>query len=461
MEEKEVKNTEKAQAEKKPEKTKEEIQAERREARRRRRQRNQILAYLLVIFLIILLAVGVILGIHYVSGLSDAKEREQQGQQEVVDGLLSSEQELTVPEESQEEPEPVVELTYEQKLDQIVNAAIEVMPIEDKVAGLFIVTPETVAGMDNVTEAGDEAREGLANYAVGGIVYSTKNIKGEEQFQSLLDTMELYSKYPVFQVVEEECGDNTQVVKAKLGEKTDKAVAIASAGDPAAAAQAGAVIGTYLQQLGINMNLAPVADLSLVKNSVVSGRSFGEDPEVVSEYVKNMITGMMEQGITPCIKHFPGLGSVKTDTDKGRAVSERTEEEFRAGEFAVYQKLIDAQVPAIMISNVSAPALTGDNIPCTLSAQVVTDILRKEMEFRGLIITDALNEKAVSEYYSSEEAAVMALKAGCDMLVNPENFEEAYNSVLEAVQNGTISEARIDDALKRIYRIKFADRVEK
>ena len=114
----------------------------------------------------------------------------------------------------------------------------------------------------------------------------------------------------------------------------------------------------------------------------------------------------------------------------------------------------------VMIGHISAPELTGSNDPCTFSEEVVTDILRNELGFQGVIITDAMNMKAVSDYYDSAEAAIQALRAGCDMILMPEDFEMAYNGVLQAVQDGIISEERIDDSLRRIYRIKFADKVE-
>ena len=113
----------------------------------------------------------------------------------------------------------------------------------------------------------------------------------------------------------------------------------------------------------------------------------------------------------------------------------------------------------IMVGHMSAPALAGDNTPSSLSSAVVTDILRNELNFRGVIITDAMNMAAISNYYGADEAAIMALKAGCDMILMPEDFEKAYNGVLEAVRNGTISEERINDSLRRIYRIKYADKI--
>ncbi len=144
------------------------------------------------------------------------------------------------------------------------------------------------------------------------------------------------------------------------------------------------------------------------------------------------------------------------------ASTERTLEEFRAEEFTVFQAGIDAGADMVMVSHIAAPALTGDNTPCSLSSAVVTDLLRDELHFDGVIITDALNMSAITDYYGADEAAVLALRAGCDMLLMPEDYEKAYNAVLQAVQeeNGPISEERINDALRRIYRIKYADKVQ-
>ena len=446
----------------------EELQ-QKREARRKRRQRNQILAYSAVIAVIVVFALGVLGIIHFISN-----PKEPEGEVKLP-GLPSefSEAPVTEPEETEPpietvevtpEPEetepPVVELTREQKLDEIVNAAIEVMPLEDKVAGLFMLTPELLTGVKPVTKAGDSTKTALGKYAIGGVLYRSQNIKNKDSFKTMIDNTIQYSRYPVFLAVEEEGGNATQIVKANLGTKTDSAKAIAATGDPQNAYQAGVTIGSYLKELGITMDLAPVADLANVEKSLMEDRSFGDDPQQVIHYVKNAMKGLQEQGITPCVKHFPGMGSVTTDTEKGVAVSERAEADFWASEMDLFHKLVEDSVPVIMVSNMAAPSLTGDNTPCSLSDKVVTEILRKQLSYDGLIITDALNEKAVADYHSSEEAAILALKAGCDMILCPENFEEAYNGVLKAVQDGTISQQRVDDALRRIYRIKFADRVE-
>ena len=428
-------------------------QQDRREERRKRRQRNQIAAYITLIVLIAALATGIVFLVRFLTqrGQTDTAANNQSK----VEEILASEETIQM----QEPAQTTEQLTNEQRLDEIVNAGIEVMPLEDKVAGLFIVTPESITGVSTAVQAGEGTQEALARYAVGGMVYFSQNMQSQEQLAEMIDNTLLYTKYPLFIAVDEEGGSVARVADAGIGQTVDSAQAIGQSGDANIAYQAGATIGTYLSQLGFNLDSAPVADLANVENSVMASRSYGSDPAVVSGFVTSMMQGLEEQNVTACLKHFPGIGSSTQDTHDGLASTDRSAEDFRANEFAVFQAGIDAGANMIMVGHMAAPSLTGDNTPCSLSSSVVTDILRTELNFEGVIITDALNMSAVSEYYSSDEAAVLALRAGCDMLLMPEDFETAYNGVLQAVQDGTISEERINDSLRRIYRIKYADRV--
>ena len=135
-------------------------------------------------------------------------------------------------------------------------------------------------------------------------------------------------------------------------------------------------------------------------------------------------------------------------------------DDLRASEFIPFRSGIDAGAHMVMVSHASIPGVIGDNTPCSLSEEVVTNWLRGELGYNGIIITDAMNMSAITEYYSADQAAVMALKAGVDMILMPENFETAYEGVLAAVREGTISEERINESLKRIYRVKYRDRVD-
>ena len=191
----------------------------------------------------------------------------------------------------------------------------------------------------------------------------------------------------------------------------------------------------------------------------MTGRAYGQDAATAIPYVTSMVNGLQETGVSACLKHFPGVGSSAEDTHDGIAVSNRTAEEFRAEEFRVFQAGIEAGAQMVMVGHMAAPGLTGDNTPSSMSQEIVTNILRKELGFDGVIITDAMNMGAISQYYGSDEAAIQALKAGCDMVLMPEDFKTAYNGVLKAVEDGIISEERINDSLRRIYQIKYADKL--
>lgn len=431
---------------------------DRREIRRRRRKRNQIAAYAVVIVFIAAIAVGIVLGVRIITSRATVEEQEHQ---EKVEDIFASEETLSVPATTEElQTTQTQELTEEQKLDEIINALIEVMPLEDKVAGLFIVTPESITGVNTAIKAGEGTQKAISQYAVGGIIYQKKNVKSADQLKEMIDNTKLYSNYPLFVAVQEEGGDTCSIAAAGLGTKVDSAAGIAETGDTANAYNAGTTIGGYLGELGFNLNFAPVADLNNVENSVIGKRAYGSDAAEVSGYVTSMMQGLSESDVTACLVHFPGIGSSTSDTASGMASTDRSAEDFRANEFEVFKAGIDAGADMIMVSNMSAPALSGDNIPCSMSDAVVTDILRSELGFRGVIISEAMNKKAVSDYYGADEAAVLALRAGCDMVLMPEDFEKAYNGVLQAVKDGTISEERVNDSLRRIYRIKYTDKVE-
>ncbi len=311
-----------------------------------------------------------------------------------------------------------------------------------------------------MVQAGEGTQNALAQYPVGGLIYFQKNIQSEEQIRQMLENTRMYAApYPLFLAVDEEGGSVARVASAGIGTPVDSASAIGATGDANNAYVAATTIGSTLNSLGFNLDLAPVADLASVENSFMAQRVYGKDAATAVPFVTAMVQGLTEQNVTPCLKHFPGNGATAQDVHTGQAVSDRTLEQFQAEEFAVFQAGIDAGAPMVMVSLMAAPALTGSNEPCALSKEVVTDLLRGQLGFQGVVITDALNMSAVSEYYGADEAAILALKAGCDMLLMPEDFEKAYNGVLQAVRDGVISEERINDSLRRIYRIKYADRI--
>ncbi|HBA48105.1 MAG TPA: beta-N-acetylhexosaminidase [Lachnospiraceae bacterium] len=451
-----------------------EQQQRKREDRKKRRIRNQIIVYIVMAFLILALAAGIVFGVSFLlKGRKDGQQKEQQEaqqsqqqeslpdeqqeKQDMIDGLLADEEEIAVT----PEPTPeVVEPTPQERLDEIVNAGIEAMSLEDKVAGLFFVTPEDITGVSAAVQAGEGTRDALAQYAVGGLVYFAKNIQSEQQLREMLENTKQYANYPVFLGVDEEGGTVARIGRAGIGPEVDAAGDIGATGDTQNAYNAGAAIGSALAGLGFNVDFAPVADLANVDGSIMEGRAYGSDAGTAAGFVAAMVRGLEEQNVTACLKHFPGMGSSVQDPHDGLSSSDRTEEQFRSEELSVFQAGIDAGAKMIMVGHMAAPALTGDSEPCIFSRHLVTDILREEMGYDGVIITDALSMSAISEYYGADEAAIMAVLAGCDMLLMPEDFGKAYNGILQAVADGNISEERIDDSLRRIYRIKYADMIE-
>ncbi len=429
---------------------------ERREFRHRRRVRNQIISYVVLGVFLVSLVLGGIVGVNkLIAGMRDRKQAEELQKQ--LEELSQAEQEPQVVEAPVESVEDYGEID---QLEEIVNSSIAEMPLEDKVAGLFIITPEALTDTDVVIRAGDTTKEKLGQHAVGGLIYFSQNIKSADQLTEMLSNTRSWSKYSIFLAVDEEGGRVSRVAESGLAENVGSMADIGAAGDAAKAQEAGAAIGSYLSGFGFNLDFAPVADVVTEGNTIIGDRSFGSDTNMTASMVSAMVQGMQGAGVSACLKHFPGLGDSAEDTHEGMAATDKTLEDFTAVDFPVYQAGINAGADFIMVGHLSAPNVTGDNTPASLSGKMITEILRGQLGYQGIVITDAMNMSAITEYYTADQAAVMAIQAGADMILMPEDFEAAYNGVLEAVRNGTLTEERIDESLRRIFRVKRRDRVE-
>ena len=200
-----------------------------------------------------------------------------------------------------------------------------------------------------------------------------------------------------------------------------------------------------------------MADVKILENSILGNRSFGTDAAQAGEMAAAYISGLTGMGVSACVKTFPGLGAVIESTADGMADTERSQSDMESAEFLAYQAAINAGSEFVMVGTMSAPGLTGDNTPCCLS-QTVIGLLRNNLGFDGIVITGALNEAAVKDYNTSAEAAEKALRAGADMIYLPENFKEAYEGLLQTAETDEALRSRIDEALLRIYRVKYKDK---
>ena len=190
-------------------------------------------------------------------------------------------------------------------------------------------------------------------------------------------------------------------------------------------------------------------------NQVVKTRAFSADPQVVSRMANSYAKGLMDERVLSTYKHFPGHGNTSEDTHLGYAYSDKTLEELHEAELIPFIEGIKNGIPLIMTAHISLPQINGDETPASLSKKIVTELLRDALGFTGIIITDALNMGAISDHYSSSEAAIKAIEAGNDMILMPANLYEAYSGVLSAVKEGYITEERIDDSLFRIIKAKL------
>ncbi len=429
---------------------------ERKIYRHKRRVRNQIISYIVVTIILAGMIVGGVIGVRKIMSVINDKKQAEELQKQLEDLSDQEQQTVEAPVETPE-PDPGEETDW---LEVMVDETIAGMSLEDKVAGLFFITPEALTGTDIVIQAGETTREKLGEQPVGGLVYSSQNIRDESQLKEMLQNTKSYSKSAIFLGIEEEGGSRSPVAESGLVENTGKIADIGAAGDTSAAQNAGNTIGTYLAGYGFNVNLAPVADTAAEGNTLIGDRAFGTDPALTASMVSAFVEGSKSTGVSTCLKYFPGMGDVTENAGEGMITSDKAIEAFTERDFPAYQSGISAGADFVMVSHLSLPNVTGDNTPSSLSGKMVTEILRQQLGFTGIIITDAMNVAAITEYYTADEAAVKALQAGADMIFMPEDYATAYTGVLEAVQSGSLTEEQINESLRRIFRVKLRDRLE-
>lgn len=442
---------------------------EKREQRRLRRIRNQRIALAALTGSVLILAAVIAGGIFLVNKQADEKMQQEVEEQlaeleaeteDVVEETLGDDVIIEEEATSNEETEIAEKYNDAKVLDEVVEAIISEMTLEEKVAGLFVVTPEGITGVDTALQAGDGTKTALEKYPVGGLIYFKKNIQSEDQIKKMVENSVSYAKYPMFIAVDEEGGVVARLADGLKLDNVGPMAEIGSTGDTAKAYEAMKTVGTYMTSYGFNLNFAPVADvLTNAENSSIGDRSFGTEPTAVAGMVVSAMNGLEETGVTACVKHFPGLGDASEDTHNGLAVIDKSLDELKQNELIPFVEAIENGANMIMVGHMSLPQVVGDNTPATMSKEVISDLLRSELGFNGVVITDAMNMGAITEYYGADEAAIRAFKAGADMVLMPEDFKLAYEGVIEAVKDGTISEERINNSLKRVFRIKYADSV--
>lgn len=350
----------------------------------------------------------------------------------------------------------------EELLQAKISEMLTDMTLEEKAAQMFMITPEALTGTGQVLEAGDVTRAAIDKYPVGGLIYFTQNLQDPGQVRSMTGNVQKFAEertgLPMLLSVDEEGGTVTRFGGNPSFDYDPSAdmAGIGASGDPQQAYALGEKIGKFLSSLGFNMDNAPDADvLTNPANTVVKDRSFGSDCDTVSEMALAELEGLEDQGVKGLLKHFPGHGATTADTHEGYAYTDATLEEMKSNELVPFADGIEAGVDIIMVGHISCPQVTGNEEPASLSEKMITGVLREDMGFDGVVITDAMNMGAIAENYSPAEAAVKAVLAGVDMILMPEDFQQAYTGVLNAVKSGKITQERIDASVTRIIGLKL------
>jgi beta-N-acetylhexosaminidase len=319
------------------------------------------------------------------------------------------------------------------------------MSLAEKIASLFWVAPDQLGGTSTVFT--DETARALAGTPVSGVVLFGENIRDEAQTRALTAAFRAAGG-PGFAVGVDEEGGRV----SRLGGVGDfpKTPAMGRLTDEQEVYAALSRTGAALRDWGFTVDFAPVCDvLTNPDNTVIGDRAFGADAETVARLAPAAVRALLDNGIQPCLKHFPGHGGTEGDSHAGAAWLSCDLTHLRAVEWPPFSAALAAGAPLVMAGHIALPRVTEKDTPASLSPEIVTGFLRGELAFDGLVVTDSLRMKAVTERWRPGEAAVLALKAGCDVLLMPEDLAAAIGGVNEAVISGDLSEARVDEAVRR------------
>lgn len=357
-------------------------------------------------------------------------------------------------EEAVEQPEVVVEKTAAEWKEEAISEILENMTVEEKVGQMLMMDFRKNPDDSGMTVLTDDVAQKISDYHLGGVILFAENLDTAEQTKKLISDMQQASDIPLLIGIDEEGGMVSRLDKSRIPH-----TAIPNAkrmnGDVTEAETAGKEIGGVLAELGVNVDFAPVADIHTnPDNTVIGDRAYGTDAKTVADMASAFAKGLESEGVSATAKHFPGHGDTGTDSHDGMAVSEHDLQRLRDVELVPFRRLAQEGIDLMMVGHITMPNVTDDGLPASLSQEAV-DLLRQELDYDGIVITDAMNMGAIVEYYPDGEAAVKAVQAGVDIVLMPADLDEACKSLCEAVRAGEISEKRLDESVERILSLKY------
>ena len=329
-----------------------------------------------------------------------------------------------------------------------VAEALAAMTTQEKVGQLL------VAGIGG-TEAGEDGLQAVQDYQVGGVILFGRNVESVQQLADLTNELKTLNgdNTPLFLCVDQE-GGRVDRMPPEVDDLSSAYDYIAAGGDPL---ERGKVLAAQCAAFGFNLDFSTCLDIwSNPDNTVIGDRAYGSDPHTVTSAGLAVNQGLEQGGVIPVVKHFPGHGDTSTDSHVDLPVVDKTAEELQEFELIPFQEAIDEGTPCVMVAHILMTQIDPD-LPASLSPKVVDGLLRQEMGFDGVVCTDDLTMGAISNTYGMGEAAVMAVEAGCDLLLvchEADNLTAARDALLSAVDAGRISMERLDESVYRILSLK-------
>lgn len=353
-----------------------------------------------------------------------------------------------------EQPEVVVEKTAEELKTDAVTEILDNMTTEEKVGQMLMMDFRKNPDDSGMTVLSEDVAQKIADYHLGGVILFAENLDTAEQTKELISDMQQAADLPLFIGMDEEGGMVSRLDKSQIPH-TSIPNAADMQGDTAQAEDAGKEIGSVLSNLGINVDFAPIADIHTnPDNTVIGDRAYGTDAQTVADMASAFAKGLEEENVSATAKHFPGHGDTSTDSHDGMAVSEHDLQRLKEVEFVPFQRLSAEGIDLIMVGHITMPNVTDDGLPASLSKEAI-DLLRQELDYDGVVITDAMNMGAIVDYYPDGEAVVKAVEAGVDIVLMPADLQAAYEGLCAAVEDGEISEKRLDESVERILSLKY------
>ena len=329
------------------------------------------------------------------------------------------------------------------------------MTDREKICQLFIASPEQLTGVDVVTMAGDATKEAIENYPVGGLIYNSANFEDVDQTKEMIANSQSYASIPMFIAVDEEGGDVSRVAD-KLGTTPLENMYKYKDLGIATARKNAKTIGSDISSLGFNLDFAPVADvLTNPDNTVIGERAYSDDYNAAAELVGAAVGGFGDGGVMCTLKHFPGHGGTDEDSHDGLAYVSATEDELKAGELLPFKSGIEAGADMVMVGHLVVSSVDSE-LPATLSPKVVPELLRKYLNYDGVVITDGMQMGAIAENYSYDEIVKGIFDADIDMILQPDSLDSYILAIEKALVEETITRDQLNAKVKRILTLKYS-----